>query len=121
MDARRVGAGAVAALLVGAGFVVTHVLWYRFLEQSPAIDVVGSLVLGVVSMVAYGLLSMYVDLPAWPWSLAAFGAGFLVHLLLTPTFTPFGLAARGVNAVLFVFGIVLALRAVVRPDSYGGQ
>lgn len=103
---------------VGASFVVTHALWYRVFAQSATVDILGSLALGLVSTAVYALVGRLVELSAWPWAVAAFGAGVSVHLLLTPSFTPFGLAARGVNAVLFVFGISLALWLFLRHDSH---
>lgn len=119
MRLRGAAVRAAVALAVGACFVVTHALWYRALEQSATVDVLGSLALGGVSTAAYSLLGGGLELPAWPWAVAAFGAGFSVHLLLTPSFTPFGLAARGVNAVLFVSGISLALWLFLRHNSHG--
>ncbi|MEF8812399.1 MAG: hypothetical protein V5A55_01055 [Halovenus sp.] len=117
MRLRGAAIGLAVAPAVGASFVVTHTLWYRVFAQSATVDVLGSLALGLVSTAVYALVSGLVELSAWPWSLAAFGAGSLVHLLLTPAFTPFGLAARGVNTVLFVFGLSLTLWLFVRHNG----
>jgi len=102
----------VAAPVAGAGFASAHALWYRVLEQSVTVDVLGSLALGLVSATTHVLLVRTECSPGRVWTGVAFAVGFLAHLLLTPAFTPTSLAATGVNVVLFVVGAGVALGSV---------
>lgn len=116
MEPRRVVVAAATAPLTGAGFVVAHALWYRLLEQSPVVDVLGSVVLGSVAAVA-ALMVQLAGSVDWTRVGVASATGFLAHLFLTPAFTPFGLVSTGVNRVLFVVGVGVALGSQHRSDG----
>jgi|GEM_PF-401263 hypothetical protein len=116
MQPRKVVVATSTAVLAGAGFVAAHVLWYRLLDQSPTVDILGSLVLGGVAAVA-ALLVQLTDDVDWMRVAVASAVGFLAHILVTPAFTPFGLVSTDVNRVLFVIGAGVALGSQHRSDS----
>lgn len=108
MDPRTAALDLVAALAVGTSTYGLHVGWYTLLEQSIAVDVLGSVVVGVATAVAHAAVTG--RLAATPRRIGAFFAvGFGAHLLLTPSFTPTDLGPAGVNAVLFAVGASVAI------------
>ena len=124
MNARRVAVAAVDLLLaaaLGAAARATHVLWYRSFEASVAVDLAGSVAMGAVFGVGHVLVASGDRLfgradrgaDSWVWrprwvALAA-GIGFLCHVGVAPAFTPFGLAAPGVNTALTAAGGLVGL------------
>ncbi|SFR56938.1 MULTISPECIES: hypothetical protein [Halorubrum] len=109
------------AVTLGAAARLAHVLWYRALATSVAVDFAGSVALGLVFGVGHVLVASgdrvfgtaERDADAWVFRprrvAAAFGVGFLLHASIAPAFTPFGLEPSGVNAVLATGGAAVGL------------
>jgi hypothetical protein len=121
---RRVAAGVfdlALALTLGAAARLAHVFWYRVFETSVAVDLAGSVAVGLVFGVGHVLVASGdrvfgpagSDVDSWVWgprrTAAALGLGFLLHVAVAPAFTPFGLEPGGVNAVLAAGGVAVGL------------
>ncbi|WP_048076386.1 hypothetical protein, partial [Halorubrum sp. AJ67] len=119
---------------LGAAARLAHVFWYRTFESSVAVDLAGSVAVGVVFAAGHLLVASgdRVVTPAGrdadtlvvrPRSIAvAVAAGFLLHASQAPAFTPFGLTPTGVNRVLAIGGVAvglwsLAVRRATRSGS----
>lgn len=134
---RRVAAAALDLALVallGGAARLTHAFWYRTFDASVAVDLAGSVAVGIVFgvghvLVASGdriLTSAGRDADSGvsrPRSVAvAVAVGFLLHASQAPAFTPFGLTSTGVNRVLAAGGVAvglwsLAVRRAMRSGS----
>jgi hypothetical protein len=121
---RRVAVGVfdlALALTLGAAARLAHVFWYRAFATSVAVDLAGSVAVGLVLGVGHVLVASGdrvfgpagSEADSWVWrprrAAAAFGAGFLLHVAVAPAFTPFGLEPGGVNAVLAAGGVAVGL------------
>ena len=124
MTPRRIAVGAfdlALALTLGAAARLAHVFWYRAFETSVAVDLAGSVAVGLVFGVGHVLVASgdrvfgpaERNVDSWVWrprrTTAAFGIGFLLHVAVAPAFTPFGLEPGGVNAVLAAGGVAVGL------------
>ncbi|MEZ3163097.1 hypothetical protein ABNG03_01045 [Halorubrum sp. RMP-47] len=127
MTPRRVAAVVVdlaLALALGAAARLAHVYWYRAFETSVAVDLGGSVALGVVLAAGHVLVASgdrglaaterRPDSRAWgPRSVVGAGAaGVALHVSIAPAFTPFSLGPPGVNAVLAAGGVAVGLWSV---------
>lgn len=116
MNGRDVAVGAVVASAAGVGFAWTHGAWYGVLATSPLVDLLGSLLLGVVGALACLVAGRLADGVCREVVAGGFATGGLAHLVVTPTATPFALAPAEVNAALFVVGAALGVVALAASE-----
>ena len=116
MNGRVVAAGTATASATGVAFAWTHGWWYGVVATTPLVDLLGSLLLGVVGALACLLAGRLADGVRREVVAGGFATGGLAHLVVTPTVTPVALAPAEVNAALFVVGAALGVVALAASE-----